>query len=373
MSLRRGANPAPGPIGLAHDYLLVMRGAERTFAAIADCWADAPIYTALHSADGTGGRFKGRSITTSRLQRLPVRQRGFRMLLPLYPRAIERLPVGGHRLIVSSSSAFAHGVRAAPEAVHVCYSHTPFRYAWHEREMGLSEVARHLRPALARTLDRIRAWDLEASRGVTHYLANSRLTQERIRRYYGRSSRVIHPPVEVGRFSIGEVGDSFLVVTELVPHKRVELVLQAARRAGCRVDVVGGGPELSRLRALYGGFATFHGRVTDQALADMYGRARALVVPNVEEFGIAAVEAQAAGRPVLGPSRGGLLETVEDGRTGVLLENGSVEEFAEALGEVDFSRFDPTETARHARTFSVERFKRELKQEVERLSAGVSI
>ncbi len=368
----RRAIPAPGPIGLAHDYLLVMRGAERTFAAIAECWPDAPIYTALYSEEGTGGRFSGRSITTSRLQRLPIRQGRFRTLLPLYPRAVAGLPVHGHPLVVSSSSAFAHGVRASPEATHICYSYTPFRYAWHERATALAEVPRYLRPAVGWTLDRIRAWDLDASRGVTHYLAISRLTQERIRRCYGRSSRVVYPPVEVDRFTIGEGGDSFLVVTELVPHKRVEVVLQAAHRAGCRVDVVGGGPELSRLRALYGGVASFHGRVADETLARMYARARALVVPNVEEFGIAAVESQAAGRPVLGQASGGLVETVEAGRTGVLLEHGSVEEFAAAMREVDFGRFDPAQVARHARKFSVERFKREFKREVERLSAGAA-
>ena len=360
----------PAPVGLAHDYLLILRGAERTFAALADCWPNAPIYTTLYSERGTAGRFKGRRITTSYLQRLPVRQGRFRMLLPLYPRATERLPVTGHPLVVSSSSAFAQGVRPDPGAIHVCYMHTPFRYAWDERETALGEVRRPLRPLLARSLDRIREWDREAASRVTHYIANSRATQERIQRFYGRAARVVHPPVEVGRFAIGEAGESFLIVTELIPHKRVHIALEAARLAGRHVDVVGGGPELPRLRARFGDVASFHGRVDDATLARMYARARALLVPNAEEFGIAAVESQAAGRPVLGLGRGGLLETVEDGRTGVLLDRGSVREFAEAMSKVDFDRFDAAAIAAHARRFSVERFRDELKLEVERLVGG---
>jgi hypothetical protein len=165
---------------LVHDYLLVMRGAERTFAALAGCWPDAPIYTTLYAPEGCAGRFTGREVHTSYLQRSRFGQRGFRGLLPLYPSAVERLPVGSHDVIVSSSSAFAHGIRPASDAVHVCYCHSPFRYAWHERDTALAEVARPLRPIVGRTLEAIRKWDVAASKRVSHYIANSRCVQERI-------------------------------------------------------------------------------------------------------------------------------------------------------------------------------------------------
>jgi glycosyltransferase involved in cell wall biosynthesis len=352
-----------------HDYLLVMRGAERTFAAIAECWPQAPVYTTLYSADGTQGRFDGGRVETSYLQRLRVGQSRFRLLLPLFPRAVERLPVGDHRLIVSSSSAFAHGVRPAPGAVHVCYCHTPFRYAWHERDTALAEAPRPLRPLLAATLERIRSWDLEASKRVSHYIANSRSVQERIARLYDREAVVIHPPVEVERFRPGEPGDYFLVAAGLVAHKRVEVALEAARKAQRPVKVVGTGPELGRLRARFPD-AEFLGRVTDAELARLYSQARALLVPNVEEFGIAAVEAQAAGRPVVARGEGGVLETVVDGETGVLLARGDVDEFAEALRDVDFDRFDPGTAVANTRRFSTDRFKRQLIAEVE-LVTGV--
>jgi glycosyltransferase involved in cell wall biosynthesis len=351
-------------VGLAHDYLLVMRGAERTFAAIAECWPESPIYTALYDPDGTDRRFAGRDVRTSYLQRLGIGQRSFRLLLPLYPRAVERLDVDEHSLIVSSSSAFAHGVRPAAGAVHVCYCHTPFRYVWHEREVALSEAPGPLRPVLGAIQERIRGWDLAAAERVTHYIANSRQVQQRIAHVYGREAPVIHPPVETERFMPGEVADYFLVVGELVAHKRVEVALEAARCAGRPVKVVGTGPELERLRARFGG-AEFLGRVSDGELADLYSRCRALLVPNVEEFGIAAVEAQAAGRPVVAVAAGGMLETVLDGDTGILLPRGGVVEFAEALREVDFDRFDPEAISRHAAGFSTDRFKQRLRSEVD--------
>ncbi len=360
-SLAGGQAPA-----LVHDYLLVMRGAERTFAAIASCWPEAPIYTLLYDPAGTSGRFADRDVHPSPLQRLHVRQRGFRWLLPLFPLAAERLPIAGRDVVISSSSAFAHGVRPRQEAVHICYCHSPFRYAWHARSTALSEVPRPLRPLLGQTLERIRGWDLRASRRVSQYIANSEISRRRIEQFWGRVATVVHPPVETDRFEIGVPEDFFLVVTELVAHKRVEVALQAARRAGAPVKVVGTGPELQRLRALYHPGAEFLGRVPDEELAVLYGRARALIVSNVEEFGIAAVESQAAGRPVVALGEGGVRETVVDGSTGVLVGPG-VDTLAEALSETDFDRFRPAAVRAQAQQFSLEAFQRKFVAEVTRV------
>ena len=239
--------------GLVHDYLLVMRGAERSFAAIADCWPSADIYTLLYDRAGTHDSFAGRNVTVSYLQALHLRQHNFRRALPFYPRAIESLPVQEHDVVVSSSSAFAHGVRLSPETVHVCYCYTPFRYAWHERDRALSEVPRVMRPSLSRSLDRIRDWDIRAARSVTHYVAISQLARRRIQDCYGRDAAVVHPPVDVERFSIGEPNDYALMVTEIVRHKRVEVALEAARRAGQRIKVVGTGPDLPALKERFAG------------------------------------------------------------------------------------------------------------------------
>lgn len=358
----------PAPV-LVHDYLLVHRGAERTFAAIAGCWPGAPISTLLFDRSVMGPHLEGHPVRTSRLQELGVGQAQFRRLLPLYPSFAERLPVGGHDLVVSSSSAFAHGVRPDPGAVHVCYCYTPFRYAWHERERALAEIPRPLRPALRLSLARIRRWDLAASRRVTQYVAISEFCRERIAQTYERDSVIVHPPVATHRFSPAAPEDFLLVVTELVRHKRVDVALDAAKRAGRPIKVVGGGPDLPRLRALFGDTAEFLGRVSDEELTALYPRALALVVPNLEEFGIAAVEAQAAGRPVIAPDDGGTRETIVDGRTGVLLPTASVDELAEAMRETDFTAFHPEHAVEQAERFSVATFQRRFRDVVEQACA----
>jgi glycosyltransferase involved in cell wall biosynthesis len=356
---------------LVHDYLLVLRGAERTFAAIADLYPAAPIFTLLYDERGTSGRFADREIHTSPLQRLGARQATFRRLLPLYPWAIERLELPPSDIVISSSSAFAHGVRAPRGALHVCYCHAPFRYAWYEQDRALAEAPAALRPLLRAQLRRLRRWDVEASGRVDVYVANSQLTRERIKHFYGREAEVVHPPVETHRFAPGEAGGSLLVVSELVRHKQVHVALEAARRAGAPIRVVGAGPDLASLQAAHPE-AEFMGRVGDAELAAMYASARALVMPSTEEFGIVAVEAQAAGRPVLAAAAGGALETVLDGRTGCLLEPGSVDAFQHAIEALDALDFDPLQAVRNAERFSVPAFQRRLGELVGRALPGSS-
>jgi len=355
-------------VGLVHDYLLVMRGAERSFAAIADCWPSAKIYTLLYDEAGTHKRFAARNVKISYLRRLPLHQQNFRRALPLYPRAIERLPIDRHDVVVSSSSAFAHGVKLAPETVHVCYCHSPFRYAWHERSRALSELPAPLRPMLLRSLQRIRGWDVQAAQAVTHYVANSAVTRLRIQEFYARDATVIHPPVDVDRFSIGRPADYALMVTEIVRHKRVDVALEAARRARQPIKVVGTGPDLVALRAQFGDSAQFLGRVSDAELTRLHREARVFLMANVEEFGIAAVEAQAAGRPVVAAAAGGALETVVPGETGVLVPEDDVDAMAEALRYTDFDRFNPETVRRNAERFSAQAFQSRLRAEVDRLT-----
>jgi glycosyltransferase involved in cell wall biosynthesis len=356
-------------VTLVHDYLLVMRGAERTVAAIADLYPGAPIFALLYDEEGTRERFAGRSITTSALQRLGVGQAGFRRLLPLYPWAVERLRLPPSDVVLSSSSAFAHGVRAPAGAVHVCYCHAPFRYAWYEEARALSEAPAPLRGLLRRELARMRRWDLAASARVDTYLANSELTRERIRRYYGRDAVIVHPPVETHRFAPGVPGDSLLVVSEVVRHKRLHIALEAARRARVPIRIVGSGPDHAALSEAFPE-AKFLGRASDEEIAQLYASARAVLVPSVEEFGITAVEAQASGRPVIAAAAGGALETVLDGQTGRLATPDDVDSFTRAIESIEQLDFDPARAVENAARFSVAAFRRRLSDEVERALRG---
>jgi glycosyltransferase involved in cell wall biosynthesis len=369
MQSTRQSLSAEPRVSLVHDYLLVMRGAERTFAAIADLYSQAPVFTLLYDEQGTSRRFAGHAVVTSPLQRLGARQSNFRRLLPLYPSAMGRLRLPPSDLVLSSSSAFAHGVRVPDGAIHVCYCYTPFRYVWYEQERALGEARPLLRPLLRSQLRRIRRWDLAASRRVDVYLAISELSRARIKRYYGREATIIHPPVETDRFSPGQPGDRLLVVSEMVRHKRLRVALEAARRAHAPIRVVGAGPDLGALREAYPE-AEFLGRTGDEALAELYASARAVVVPSMEEFGITAVEAQAAGRPVIAAAAGGALETVIDGKTGLLARLDDVDSFQLAIESIDKLDFDPAAAVQNAARFSVAVFQRRISDEITRALQG---
>ena len=370
---RRGSATTLPPVvlntALVHDYLLVMRGAERTFAAIASCWPGAPVFTLLCDREQVERELEGHEISTSYLQRLHPGQPGFRRLLPLFPRAVETLPVSNYDLVISSSSAFAHGVRTNPAATHISYCHSPFRYVWHERDSTLLRTPVPLRPPARGLLRHMRSWDVAASKRVTHYIANSKLTQRRIQDYYGRDCTIIHPPVDIARFHTAPPEDYFLVVSEVLWHKRLEVALQAARLARKPLVVVGGGPDLKHLQAQYGGpYVTFKGRISDAELDDLYARARALVVPNVEEFGIAAVEAQASGRPVIAADGGGVTETTIPGETSILVPPGDADALADAMRGSDLDSFSPDRMRAQAQRFSVDEFRRHFQAETARLT-----
>ena len=265
-------------VALIHDFLLDLRGAERVFAAICDAWPEADVFTAVYDEAGTEGRFADRNVRTSFLQRLRPTSRTFRPLLPFYPHAVESFDLRGYDTVISSSSAWAHGVLVDPGAVHVCYCHNPFRYAWTEREATLRARGPIVRPVLRVLLSRWRQWDWIAAQRVDRYVANSRTTSERVRRYLGRESTVLHPPVELDRFSPGAVGAHYVVLAELMAHKRIDVAVEAFTRLGLPLVVIGDGPEGRRLRRIAGPNVTFIGRIPDAQVAEVLAGARALVV-----------------------------------------------------------------------------------------------
>src|SRR4051794_36285921 len=301
----------PSRVALVHDFLLDLRGAERVFLAMCEIWPEADVFTAIYDPEGTEGRFEHRNVHATFLQRLKPTSRTFRPLLPFYPAAIESLDLSGYDLVVSSSSAWAQGVICGPGTVHCCYSHNPFRYAWNDRDRTLAGRRDPLsRAALRRLFHRWRQWDWIAAQRVDHYIANSRVPQGRIRSYFGRESTIVHPPVETARFGPREPDDYYLVLSELMPHKRIDQAGHAFNRLGLPLVIAGDGPDMRRLRRFAGPTITFAGRVSDEQVARLLAGSRALIVTAVEEFGIAAVEAQAAGRPVISVAAGGALETV---------------------------------------------------------------
>jgi glycosyltransferase involved in cell wall biosynthesis len=351
----------PLRVALVHDFLLDLRGAERVFAAICDAWPEADVFTAVYDEAGTEGRFASRAPRTSFLQKLRPSARTFRALLPLYPLAIESVDLRGYELVISSSSAWAHGVLPDPGAVHVCYCHNPFRYAWSEREATLAARWAPTRLPLSVVLSRWRRWDYIAAQRVDRYVANSRLTASRVRRYFGRDAAVLHPPVELERFAPGNVGDHYLVVAELMPHKRIDVAVQAFTRLRKPLIVVGDGPELRRLRRLAGPTVMFTGRLPDPAVAELLSRARALVVTAAEEFGIAAVEALASGRPVIALASGGVLESVREGETGAYYDESDPGSLAEVVASFDPLAVDPAACVAAAERFGTGRFQAALK------------
>jgi glycosyltransferase involved in cell wall biosynthesis len=343
-------------VALVHDFLLDVRGAERVFLALCDIFPEADLFTAVYDEHGTEGRFADRRPTTSFLQRMRPDARTFRALLPLYPYAMEALDLRGYDLVISSSSAWAHGVIADADAVHLCYCHNPFRYAWNAREATLAKYDPLRRAALGFVFQRWRQWDWIAAQRVDLYAVNSETTRKRVKRYFGREAVVIYPPVETTRFESRPIGNDYVVLSELMPHKRIDLAIEAFNELKLPLTVVGNGPDARRLRRLAGPKIRFTGRVSDEEAAALLGSSRALVVTATEEFGIAAVEAQASGRPVIALREGGVRETVVEGETGVFFDRPEPAALAAAVRGFDPLAVDPAACMSNAARFDVAHF-----------------
>jgi glycosyltransferase involved in cell wall biosynthesis len=347
-----------------------VRGAERVFLEICDLYPDADVFSPIYDEDAIEGRLSGRDVQTSFLQHTRPREESFRRLLPLYPAAIRSFDLSGYDLVISSSSAWAHGVRVPAGATHVCYCHNPFRYAWNERDRTLAERRDPVtRAALGAFLARWRDWDRSVARRVDRYLTNSHVTQQRIHGYLARDSTVVYPPVDTQRFAPGEPGDRYVLLSALMSHKRIDRAIHAFNRLRRSLTVVGDGPDGARLRSLAGPTIHFTGRVDDARAARLLAGARAVVVTSVEEFGIAAVEAQAAGRPVIAAGAGGACETVVEGVTGTLWRGGA-DELAAAVEAFDALAVDPAACVANAQRFDASIFRERFPEAVEAARAA---
>ncbi len=351
-------------IALVHDYLMQgMRGAERVLAVLHDLYPAAPIVTVLCDPESMGPATEGWDIHTSFLQRLPGAKKFHRRLFPLMPLAVEHLDLREYDLVISASSAWVKNVKPAPSATHICYCYSPARFLWHWSKEYVSGLPTGpLGRSLVRaTFPGLRRWDKRSTSRVTEFVAISQAVQERIRRYFERDSVIIHPPVDTDRFlPVDEEEDYFLIAGNLNRYKRVDLAIEACNRLKLPLMVIGRGPEYERLRKLAGPTVELLGWREDDEVAHRIARCRAFLMPQEEDFGIAPLEAQSAGRPVIAYAAGGALETIVDGQTGLLFTPQTPEALCEALRRFEQLTFDKETCRRNALRFGVARFKAEL-------------
>ena len=356
-------------VALVHDYLNQMGGAERVVMAFHQLFPDAPIYTSIYDPQRVDPVFQSMDIRTSFMQKLPMVTKHHQPYLPFYPFAMEHLDLRGYDLVLSSSSAFGKGVITRPETLHICYCHTPMRWCWNYREYvereQLGRVARSLLPLL---ITGLRIWDQTSAMRVDHFIANSPIVAERIQKYYRREAVVIPPPVEAGRFSFDPdavVEDYFLIVSRLVPYKRIDLAIEACNLLRLPLVIIGAGRDLERLKHMAGPTIRFLGRLSDDEVLYYYAHCRAFLFPGEEDFGITPLEAQASGRPVIAYGAGGVLASVVDGITGAFFPEPTVESLVAVLASFDERGYDPQTIRSHALEFDLPRFHRRILQYIE--------
>ncbi|TAK58358.1 MAG: glycosyltransferase family 4 protein [Bacteroidetes bacterium] len=320
-------------VALVHDWLVSMRGGEKVLELLCELFPRATLFTLVHRAGRLSPTIETMNIQTSFLQKLPFAKTKYQYYLPLFPSAIEKLDLSGYDLVISSSHAVAKGVRVREDALHICYCHTPMRYIWDQYEQYFGGERRNKPASLVMKifLKSLREWDIESSKRVHHFIANSQHVRERIMRRYGRESVVIYPPVDVERFHLSEKNEGYyLIVSALVPYKQVDVAIKAFNQIGKRLVIIGTGGEERRLRSMAKQNIEFHGWVDDRRLARYYAGCKAVVFPGEEDFGIVPVEAMACGKPVIALAAGGALETVVEGVTGLFFEKGLLNESPES-------------------------------------------
>ena len=356
-------------VAIVHDWLTIPGGSEQVLLELLEMFPDAELFTSVYDPAPWPAQITGRRVHSSFLNKIPGAARHYPKLLPLMSRAFRSFDLSSFDLVLSSNHACAKNVRTPEHALHVCYCHTPMRYAWEEDFLD-GEMGRGARLLLRPLLARLRREDLEGARGPDVFVANSAYVAERIERYYGRSATVVNPPVDVDHFLAleREPREHYLTFGRVVPYKRVDLAVLACARLGRQLKVAGDGRALAAVRAHAdgGGGIEFLGKVADDERDRLLSGARALLFPGEEDFGIVPVEAQAAGVPVIAYGVGGAVETVIDGETGVLFDERSETALAAAIERFETLQLDESAVRDNARRFGRERFREEMAAVIER-------
>jgi glycosyltransferase involved in cell wall biosynthesis len=352
-------------VALIHYWLIRMRGGERVLEALCEMFPEADIFTHVVDPDAISPTLKRHRIRTTFIAKLPGAKRHYQKYLPLMPLALEELDLSDYDIIISSESGPAKGVVTRPDALHVCYCHSPMRYAWDHYHLYKKKAGRLTRLVMPPLMHQLRIWDVASAARVDHFIANSAFVASRIRKYYRRDSDIVHPPVDVEAFAPAPTqSDAYLLVGELVAYKRADLAIAAFTKMGKRLIVIGDGEERQRVQQGAGANIEFLGRASFDRLREAYASCRALIFPNEEDFGIVPVEAMASGRPVIALGRGGARDSIVEGETGLFFEEQSVDGLIAAVErfEAERGRFSTPRIVEHARRFSREAFKSHMRK-----------
>ncbi len=355
-------------VALVHDHLAQDGGAEKVLKVFADMFPDAPIYTLLYEPANADKYYKDRRIETSIIQKLPGGVKHYQWYMPFMPMAVEFFDLRKYDLVLSDTASFAKGVITSPEAKHICYCHTPTRYLWSDTHQYINELKynKYFKKIISLVLNYIRLWDRQAADRVDKFIANSKTVEKRISKYYRRNSQVIYPPVETEKCFLSEsVGDYFLAGCRLAPYKRIDVLIKAfLQMPDKKLKIFGDGVDMSRLKKIANNAENieFLGRIYEEEKYKLMSKCLAFLNPQEEDFGIAPVEVMASGRPVIAYKKGGALETVIEEKTGLFFDSQKVDSLINVIKNFDSKNFDSHFIRKHAEKFSVERFKKEIKE-----------
>jgi glycosyltransferase involved in cell wall biosynthesis len=349
-------------IAVVHDYFTQQGGAEKVAEVIYNMMPDADLFATVAFPDIMPESLRDVPVHTSWMQRLPLIRKYYRLYFPLYPFAIGSFKLAKYDLVISSSSSYVKGVRASPDALHVCYCHTPMRWVWSFDSYSARETfGSGVKAVLRAIIHSLRIWDEGAARQPDHFIANSKVVAARIQRAYGRYAEVIEPPIDIERFKLSlHEGEYYIVLARLISYKRIDLAVEAFTRLGKRLVVIGDGPALKDLKKIAGPTIEFVGRASDEAVELHVSRCKALIFPGEEDFGMAPLEVAAVGRPTIGFRGGGAVETIVENETGVFFDKQTVESLIDAVGRFESKTWSPLVMRKHAEKFSVEGFQSRL-------------
>jgi glycosyltransferase involved in cell wall biosynthesis len=360
-------------VAIVHELLTRRGGAERVAKIFAEMFPEAPVYTLLYDEEKLRAWFPPARVRASRLQRFARFSTNHHLYLSAFPRAVEEWDFSEFDLVLSSSSAFAHGIITNGKPLHLCYVHSPARYLWDATHEVLARVNVLARPYLSRTFHRLRVWDAESADRPDHLLCNSREVQRRIQLYWRRSADIVPPPIEdFWSASAGSAEQTpqrqyFLIVSTLTPYKRIDLAIEACNAEHARLLIVGEGPDRARLERLAGPTVEFLGYRPNEEVRDLYRHALAVVFPGDDDFGLVPLEAQATGTPVLAYRKGGALETMIDGKTGVFFDDPTAASLREGLRRMETAHFSPDDCRAQAQRFSRATFEGRIRASIENL------